>query len=485
MKKIILILAIITININIYSQTTIPAGNVSGTWTAENSPYLITGDILIATGSTLNIEPNVTVEVQGFYKLAIEGQLLAVGEKDNLITFTINDTTGYSNENITNGGWHGIRFENNTSNDSSKIIFCKIEYEKYVLEYDYSSGVNIDNFSKLVISNCIFYHNRAGIGANNSSISIFNNLFFNNNSGLGISFTDYINIYNNILINNQQMGLSLYEVKNAHITNNLVCNNSNSGIWITTGGTTCYDIILSNNTICNNTGNNGGGVFMDELYTDVKFYNNILWNNTHNNTGNIFNVEGVNLSASFYNCNIQNGTNSLLDNIHNYENNIETDPEFINPTTGVGWEYDATNKNWKLNETSPCIDAGTPDTTGLNLNLPETDLAENSRIYNDIIDIGAYEYPGYINVNETEKQDYFNVYPNPGNETITILSILNQPENIQLQIITQTGSIIYNESFENQDYFNKQINISDYAEGIYILKITTENNEYFKKIIIQ
>jgi hypothetical protein len=484
MKKIILILAIITININIYSQTTIPAGNVSGTWTAENSPYLITGDILIATGSTLNIEPNVTVEFQGFYKLAVEGQLLALGEKDNLITFTINDTTGYSNENITNGGWHGIRFENNTSTDTSKIIFCSIKYCKLIENYELGSAVFAENFYFLILENSSIFDNYCKEGsivyANNTNFTFNNNNIFNNkgqSAAIIIRNINYVNCHNNQILNNQGTGLRLWQVSNAHITNNLICNNSYCGIWIDAANP-CYDIILSNNTICNNYPYQ---VFIDELYTDVLFYNTILWGNNSENVS-----ISSNSSCSFYYCNIQNGMNSLhADWVSNYENNIETDPEFINPTTGIGWEYNATNKNWKLNETSPCIDTGTPDTTGLNLNLPETDLAGETRFYNNTIDIGAYEYPGYINVNEIEKQNYFNVYPNPGNETITVLSILNQQGNIQLQMITQTGRVIYSESFKNQDYISKQINISDYAKGIYILKIITENNEYTKKIIIQ
>ena len=63
-----------------FSLTHIPAGNVSGTWSFENSPYLIDGEI-----------------------------------------------------EIPNGGWHGIRFEDTpTENDSSKIVFCKLEFGKAI-----------------------------------------------------------------------------------------------------------------------------------------------------------------------------------------------------------------------------------------------------------------------------------------------------------------------------------------------------------------
>ena len=41
--------------------TDVPAGNVSGTWTLANSPYLINGNIRLAPNDTLHIEPGVDV----------------------------------------------------------------------------------------------------------------------------------------------------------------------------------------------------------------------------------------------------------------------------------------------------------------------------------------------------------------------------------------------------------------------------------------
>ncbi|MBN1348132.1 T9SS type A sorting domain-containing protein [candidate division KSB1 bacterium] len=66
--------------------------------------------------------------------------------------------------------------------------------------------------------------------------------------------------------------------------------------------------------------------------------------------------------------------------------NINSEPDFLDP--GLG--------NFQLSENSPCIDAGSPDTSSLN--LPETDLAGNRRITDGdqdsqaVIDIGVYEF---------------------------------------------------------------------------------------------
>ncbi|HPB08720.1 MAG TPA: FlgD immunoglobulin-like domain containing protein [Candidatus Cloacimonadota bacterium] len=63
--------------------------------------------------------------------------------------------------------------------------------------------------------------------------------------------------------------------------------------------------------------------------------------------------------------------------------NINTNPLFLG-----GDEFDPLR--YSLSLSSPCINSGTPDTTGLGL-LPY-DLAGNLRIWNDRIDMGCYEY---------------------------------------------------------------------------------------------
>ena len=130
MKNIFLLFflfSFITLTIISNAQTVIPPGDVSGTWTLGGSPYLIEGEINIPFLETLTIEPGVLVEFQGHYKFIVDGRLLAVGTETDTITFTINDTTGFSIPDTSLGGWHGIKFDNTSAvNDSSKIIYCKL-----------------------------------------------------------------------------------------------------------------------------------------------------------------------------------------------------------------------------------------------------------------------------------------------------------------------------------------------------------------------
>ncbi len=75
------------------------------------------------------------------------------------------------------------------------------------------------------------------------------------------------------------------------------------------------------------------------------------------------------------------------------EGNFDADPLFVTPVNPD--DAPTTDGDLNLLPNSPCINTGTPDTTGLN--LPPIDIAGNPRIYNglvDRIDMGAYEFQG-------------------------------------------------------------------------------------------
>ncbi len=75
-------------------------------------------------------------------------------------------------------------------------------------------------------------------------------------------------------------------------------------------------------------------------------------------------------------CNIDEGTGETW-----FDDNtcIDTNPLFIN--SGIG--------DYSIPLSSPCVDVGIPDVSALE--LPDYDLSGNLRIFNNIIDLGAYE----------------------------------------------------------------------------------------------
>lgn len=48
------------------------SGDQWGTWTLENSPYEVVGEVHVPQESTLVIEPGSMVDFQGHYKLVVE-----------------------------------------------------------------------------------------------------------------------------------------------------------------------------------------------------------------------------------------------------------------------------------------------------------------------------------------------------------------------------------------------------------------------------
>ncbi len=261
MKKIIIVIIVLVNWILLISQTTIPAGNVSGNWLINGSPYLIEGEILIPDGETLTIDPGVFVEFQGHYKFNIQGQLLAIGTMQDSIHFTVNDTTGFYNPLTNDGAWDGIQFyETPATNDSSKIVYCKLEFSKTpTQEYtDWNGGaIYVYDFSKLLISNCLITNNRAQSGGGICIIENSNPILHSNIISNNIAYANYYSHGGGICIRNNS---------NPTLTNNTISNNSVTGGSSNYGGGIYIGVdsepLLINNTIRYNatkyTGFGGG-----------------------------------------------------------------------------------------------------------------------------------------------------------------------------------------------------------------------------------
>lgn len=550
MKNFILLFIV---NILLYSfssaQTTIPAGNISGTWTLAGSPYLIQGTIQIPNDSTLTIEPGISVNFQDTFKLKIQGRLLAIGTIADTITFSATDTTN---------GWRGIRFYYTpATNDTSKFFYCKLQYGK-------ATGVNPDNkggafyfyyFSKAIISNsCVsnctanyrgagiyvynsspiisnntisnnsasnygggiscwysspiimnntFSNNSAveggGIHCNNNSPTISNNTISNNSASWGGGISCYIShptIANNTISNNSAFyGGGIYcDSSSSTITNNTISNNSSDsyggGIscWNSSptimnntisnnsastegGGIDCYsgsNPTITNNTISNNWATKGGGISC--YYSSPTLYNTILWGNTADTSGAQVLLFTEDSDPNFYYCDVEGGItafglNGAISYTGSYQNNLDADPLFVAPDTTI-------TADWSLLAGSSCIDAGTPDTTGLN--LLATDLAGNPRICDGRIDIGAYESL-ITSVNETNILS-IKIFPIPTTDKITIIT----SNKSTIEILNINGQIIKSIISNNK---STSIDLIDLSSGVYIARVITDKEIVTKKFI--
>ena len=99
------------------AATNVGPGDVSGTWTAAGSPYLVQGHLRVPTAGSLLIEPGVDVRFTGSYVLLVEGALLAAGVPGGEIHFRP-DAAGVT--------WGHIEFAPD-ANGSSGLFYCHIE----------------------------------------------------------------------------------------------------------------------------------------------------------------------------------------------------------------------------------------------------------------------------------------------------------------------------------------------------------------------
>jgi hypothetical protein len=105
MKKIVSLLIIFTsilFCVNVRADTNVIGIIGSDTiWTKTNSPYFLTGNMLVNNGATLIIEAGVSVNLNGYY-IMVNGTLVAEGNGSDKINFNKGEIifTQYSN------GWN-------------------------------------------------------------------------------------------------------------------------------------------------------------------------------------------------------------------------------------------------------------------------------------------------------------------------------------------------------------------------------------------
>ena len=333
-----------------YLGTIVDTSSVSGSWQQSGSPYYIMNDIQLDENDSLTIEPGVLVLFQGPYRLLVNGQLLAKGTKTDSIKFTA------SNENE---GWGGIGIDQLSKwyiNDLDTVLiaFCVIENVKHVVENTYCGwGISL-SCSALNLKNSLIHHCRKGgiIGGYASTVLIDSSTFIYND-GRGVEGN--ISITNSVIANNSGGGVSAAFVKNC-----IIANNSKYG-GVISGG------LIENCTIVNNSfefsmfGSGGGGVF-----TSGTLKNSIVWGNQAVNGPQVKVGEG----AEIIYCAIEGGQDDIynkqpnwLDYNYVYENNIETDPQFVAPSAGVGADFDGLNADWHIQSGSPGVDSGDPNTS--------------------------------------------------------------------------------------------------------------------------
>jgi len=193
---------------NAYTDTEV-SGHISTntTWTKANSPYIITGMVLVEQGVTLTIKPGVVARFDSTAFIWVNGEIIAIGTETDSIRFTANT------DNPSTVYWGGIYLTDTAvpttvNNDTiyvsgSTFQYCIFEYSGVRNGADYEGALSTE--VNLFISNCRFTNNRDsnGGGAINAKYAlIINSIFYNNRSHYGGAIYCYTAIIINCLFNN-------------------------------------------------------------------------------------------------------------------------------------------------------------------------------------------------------------------------------------------------------------------------------------------
>ena len=87
-----------------------------------------------------------------------------------------------------------------------------------------------------------------------------------------------------------------------------------------------------------------------------------------------------------------------------------------------------------------------------------------------------------VGISETDIADV-NIYPNPTNNILNIGVSTNSPvNNMKIHIADITGRLVYVSEINQQSL---QINVGDFAKGIYVLTLLTDKGNVNRKIVVQ
>ena len=455
-----------------------------------------------------SLNPNTIHVSNGIYSSSLNNQLFPINVRGNIrIIGESMDNTIFDGEDKT------LMFvlldqEKNVDIKNINILNgyeCDIFNNPGLVAYK-NNSMNLDNIK---ITGCSGFKAPTAFFLQNTIDARINNLYIEDNYGNSHLSVHKSKLYGtNIRIRNNHPGGiahgTNFSISHGNIENRdvvLINLESSDNILDPPPGSTnacnssiqTVDAYLINATLAYNYNpTEEGGQFAVGHYADVKIYNSIFYSDNNREINMFCNSGPIDLAISH--SLIKGGQDNIgyipphHANLVWQEGNIDQNPMF---------NLTSNEHPYSLTSESPCIDAGTLDLPE-GIELPETDLAGNPRVYGETIDMGAYEYQE-VSVQEPEAEavDFdINVYPNPvifdndksnckiwfevpkaGNIEIAIFNLKGQKIKTFSKVYRVKGSekLIWN----GKDDYNKQV-----PSGNYFIRIEQNGAVKTRKMIL-
>ena len=524
MRKICLFTAMLFCGFFAQAQTIEVSGLQSGIWDADT--IRVVGDVTVE--ESLQITPGATVLFDDFYGIYVEkyGSLEAIGTNTDSILFTVADTTGFHFFNTGRGGWNGIHL---TGAGQVRFDYCRLQFGKAALDDDQDGGaLCINHCNDVEISNSTLFCNFSrehggGLNAENSVVKmhgcdVSNNLtytgidtvYFMYGGGLRflkceVELTDVVFRHNNgrtaiggamsidscsISIDRCRFehnyginGAGLYLIRcydnPCSISNSLFANNTSGHFG---GGLAISDSspVLSNLTVVGNLseGVNCGGIFFYQ-YSSPIVRNCIVYGNLNNASVDepvqIWSWTFDDDAPKFYNCLVQYGFENISNHevITVYENCLDDDPLFVAPE----------NENYRLADNSPCINAGLTESGDLGL----VDLDGNPRVWDNAIDLGAYEYASVGMDEMIQAESALRVVGNPITASSYAEIEVDEACHLLASVYTIDGKLLVVNNFEVSNKGLNRFGIGEMFDqlsgGMYVLVLRSSDQSFIAKVI--
>lgn len=336
---------------------TIVCGNVSGTWTKANSPYVVTCDLIVPAGQTLTIQPGVAVKFAQGLKMTVNGNLVADGTAAERITISGTSPSVYWDTiciNYTGGAQSSLRncslsaatnalyisVDQVTATNAAQVLNCTFSNCVNLCIYGGATGreeMFVDRYPTLntVIAGCLFLNS-----SNAVQISV---------SGANSGWGGGLGSVSPLLENNVFKGIA-----------------GNAVSFTVTG------LIRSSSPKLVNSVFLQCGTAVQKTGSDPSFSEAISYNCLYNNQTNFVGYAPGTYGAIC--CVNARGTNCDL------ANNILENPLFCETT------------NYTLSASSPCIDAGNPAAAYLDCCFA-TNFCQPGSLGTTVNDIGVWGGP--------------------------------------------------------------------------------------------